>query len=373
MNSVERILQTIDHQEPDRVPMADGFWPTTIERWHGEGLPENVPSINPAGKQGYMRPLRSTDVSPADYFGLEMVQIRADYSPRFPTELIDEGGDTVLERTPYGALRRQNRNREGIPEVVEWPIKSRDDWDRIKPRLQPDPSRFNWTTTRGIYESARQKGQFVVLHAPVGWAHYHEYIKIDELLMIMAVEPEWAKEMFQHQAELVMALAQIVLDEGIQFDGALLSCDLGYRNGTFFSPEMYRSLQFPFDQKVGRFFRDKGLPVILHSDGRVKSLIPQFLDAGVNVLNPIECKAGMDLVELKREYGRDLAFMGGIDVRAMANPDPKVIEEEIKRKFAAAMVDGGYIYHSDHSIPNNVSLQQYRRVLELVRHYGVYR
>jgi uroporphyrinogen decarboxylase len=179
--------------------------------------------------------------------------------------------------------------------------------------------------------------------------------------------------MFQVQAELVVGLAQIMMDGGLQFDGAFLACDLGYRNSTFFSPRMYRELQFPYDRMIFRFFRDKGLPVMLHSDGRVKGFIPHFLDAGLSCLNPIEVKAGMDLVELKQEYGKDLAFFGGIDVRAMADPDPRVIEDEIKRKFEVAMVGGGYIYHSDHSVPNNVSFSQYLHVMELVRKYGQYR
>jgi uroporphyrinogen decarboxylase len=80
----------------------------------------------------------------------------------------------------------------------------------------------------------------------------------------------------------------------------------------------------------------------------------------------------MDTVALKREYGDRLAFMGGIDVRAMAHPDPRAIEEEIGSKFAVAKPGGGYIYHSDHSVPNDVSLEQYRRVLDLVREYGEY-
>jgi uroporphyrinogen decarboxylase len=80
----------------------------------------------------------------------------------------------------------------------------------------------------------------------------------------------------------------------------------------------------------------------------------------------------MDLPELKREYGDSLAFMGGIDVRAMANPDPRLIEEEISTKIPIAKEGGGYIYHSDHSVPNNVSFQQYCRVIELVKEYGSY-
>lgn len=114
------------------------------------------------------------------------------------------------------------------------------------------------------------------------------------------------------------------------------------------------------------------MPVILHSDGRILEFIPYFIEEGLTCLQPLEVKAGMDLIELKREYGDSLAFMGGIDVRAMAHPDPQVIEEEIRAKFEVAKQGGGYIYHSDHSVPNNVSLAQYQRVMELVRTYGEY-
>jgi uroporphyrinogen decarboxylase len=64
--------------------------------------------------------------------------------------------------------------------------------------------------------------------------------------------------------------------------------------------------------------------------------------------------------------------MGGIDVRLMALDDPKPIEEEIKRKIPVAKEDGGYIYHSDHSVPKNVSFQNYKRVINLVKKYGIY-
>ena len=353
MDSAERFLTTIAHREPDRVPIHDSVWKATEERWRREGLPP--------------------DVSPAEHFGFEMVQIRPDISARFPTETIEEDEEYVLERTPYGSLRRQHRDRSTTPEILEWPIHGRADWDRIKARLEPDPSRVDWLKTRALFDRARSEGKFVVYDAHVGYAHYQEYVKSDELLILLATEPEWVRDMFQVQAELVVGNARILLDAGIRFDAARLSCDLGYRNATFFSPEMYRSLQFPYDRMVFRFFRDRGLPVILHSDGRVKALIPQFLEAGVSCLNPIETKAGMDLVELKREYGRDLAFFGGIDVRAMADPNPRAIEDEVRRKLDAAMPGGGYIYHSDHSVPNDVSFEQYTRVIELVRKHGVYR
>jgi uroporphyrinogen decarboxylase len=80
----------------------------------------------------------------------------------------------------------------------------------------------------------------------------------------------------------------------------------------------------------------------------------------------------MDLVQLKKDFGDELAFMGGIDVRAMANPDPGVIEREINTKIPFAKKAGGYIYHSDHSVPDNVSFEQYERTLQLVKQYGTY-
>jgi uroporphyrinogen decarboxylase len=114
------------------------------------------------------------------------------------------------------------------------------------------------------------------------------------------------------------------------------------------------------------------MPTILHSCGRVKEIIPDLIEVGLDCLQPLEVKAGMDVRELKEKYGDKLSFMGGIDVRAMTDPDPDVIEKEIGSKFEVAKKGGGYIYHSDHSIPNNVSFEQYKRVMELVKKYGKY-
>ena len=100
--------------------------------------------------------------------------------------------------------------------------------------------------------------------------------------------------------------------------------------------------------------------------------MPYFVEAGFACLNPLEVKSGMDVIELKREFGDKLTLMGGIDVRNMAADDPAEIEEEIRTKISVAKVGGGYIYHSDHSVPDNVSFEQYKRVMELVREYGSY-
>ena len=165
----------------------------------------------------------------------------------------------------------------------------------------------------------------------------------------------------------------------MEFDAFFDFNDMGYRNGLLFSPKTYQQTHREADEMVYSFFHQRNMPILLHSCGNVKELIPELIGVGLDCLQPLEVKAGMDLTELKRKYGDKLTFMGGIDVRNMADPDLSAglsnlskIEQEIKTKFEVAKKGGGYIYHSDHSVPNNVSFQQYKRVMELVKKYGEY-
>ncbi|MHB1007473.1 MAG: hypothetical protein ACYC3S_17795 [Chloroflexota bacterium] len=176
MNSAERIILALNHQEPDRVPIHDQYWPSTIARWRREGLsPEVKQAKGSAGTlpRGDWRGGRNSEIT--DHFGLEMEYISPDISPRLPMKLIDEDQEHVLERTSYGSLRRQMRDRSSTPEVLDWPIKDRADWQRIKLRLQADPSRVDWDAARVTYEAARRKGKFIAFYAHIGFAHFQNY------------------------------------------------------------------------------------------------------------------------------------------------------------------------------------------------------
>jgi len=187
----------------------------------------------------------------------------------------------------------------------------------------------------------------------------------------MITEPDWIAGAIRAHAELVVAMAEMMLKAGFAFDGAFLYNDMGYRNGLLFSPELYRRIVFESDQMVCGFFHRHGMPVLLHSCGGVKELIPDLIRAGFDCLQPLEVKAGMDLRELKARFGDRMAFMGGIDVRAMADADPARSRRD-PQQIRGGKGRGGYIYHSDHSIPKDVSFQQYCRVMELVSRYGSY-
>ncbi|MEM2926211.1 MAG: uroporphyrinogen decarboxylase family protein [Candidatus Bathyarchaeia archaeon] len=352
MISRERIHLVLRHKEPDRVPIHDSPWGATVDRWRAEGLPSGV--------------------SAADYFGYEIYGFGADTTPQFPTEVLYENEEYIVERDAYGGIRRNHRDRSTTPEVIDYPCKTREDWERIKIRLQPSDRRVDWVSGLQALHRERSRGRFITYNAAVGYDKIQSYVRSVELLKAIIRDPEWVIDMYETDAKLAMDMCERMIQGGFVFDGAWLFCDLGYRKGLFFSPRHYEEQLHPVFKKLCNFFHNRGMPVFLHCCGNVKDLVPYFIEEGIDVLQPLEVKAGMDLLELKEKYGDKMTFMGGIDVRLMASEDPSLIENEIKTKISIAKVGGGYIYHSDHSVPKNVSFEQYKRVIQLVLKYGRY-
>jgi len=352
MTSRERILRVLNHQIPDRVPIHDSPWAATVRRWYKEGLPE--------------------DTTPAEYFGYEFEFFGADTSPRFPVKVIEKNEEYIITTTPYGGKRKNHRDYSTTPEIIDWPIKTKDDWKEIKKLLMPDFTRVDWATGLARNKTAYENGKFCVFSGGYGYDILQNYMKSEQLLITMVEDPGWIKEMIMTLAELTLVMADLMIRNGFKFDGAFLYNDMGYKNGLLFSPDTYMKTHYEADKIVYEYFHSKGMKVFLHSCGNVKELIPILIEVGLDCLQPLEVKAGMDLIELKEKYGDKLSFMGGIDVRLMADPDPTKIEEEIRKKFEVAKKNGGYIYHSDHSIPKDVSFQQYCYVIDLVKKYGVY-
>jgi uroporphyrinogen decarboxylase len=348
----ERVRLALDHKEGDRIPIHDGLWAATVSRWRREGLPDGIP--------------------PEEYFGFHLRGFGADLTPQYPVRVLERNEEYIIESTAYGGVRKNHRDYSTTPELVDYGVKSRADWDAAKRRLQPSVTRVDWVTLKNNYERARSEALYITFSAITGYDLCQAYIRSDMLLPLLLDDPAWIQEMIETQADMVIEMAKIVMTEGYTFDAAFLYNDMGYRNGPFFSPRIYRKLIKPADQRMFEFFHARGMKVILHSCGDVRMLIPDLIDAGLDCLQPLEVKAGMDVIALKQQYGKALAFMGGIDVRTYNDPDPAAVEREIATKISAAKIGGGYIYHSDHSVPNNVSFEQYCRAMALVRAYGAY-
>lgn len=354
MDGRERFLKALRHEEPDRIPIHDSLWAETVRRWQKQGLPDEIP--------------------PEDYFGYEMCSFGVDQSPLFEVKTLHKDDEYVIETTPYGGVRKNFRTFASTPEIVGWAVKSKQDWERIKerhsPAFVPDYARVDWVTLRQRYSQARSEGKCVAFSVVVGYDQLQRYMKSEELLVVTAEDPEWFRDMVGTVADLALRLAKLVIAAGFVPDVAFFYNDMAYRNGPLFSPRTYRNCILPWDKLLMDYFHSLGIPTIYHTDGDIHKLIQPLLDAGVDCLQPLEVKANMDVRELKREWGDKLAFMGNIDTRKMADPNPAVIEEEIRSKLTAARVGGGYIYHSDHSVPTTVSFEQYQRVMALVHQYA---
>ncbi len=352
MDSRERVLRVLSGQVPDRVPLDDSYWETTVERWHGEGLPRGV--------------------SPRAYFGTdEIVYIGGDYTMQFPECVVKED-DTLREYWDSdGALRRDLHVAEGwTSQWLAFTIERPDDWLQHRHRMAYNETRIP-NTALETYRRARAEGKFVAYSAHACFHPTWMRIGMENLLMGMLDDPGFINELLAAHAQLAIDIYEGMRHRGIEFDGARLADDLGYRAAPLISPALYRELVYPHHKRLCDHFSAHGLKTILHSDGNIAPLIPHFLDAGFAALHPLEAKAGLDVRKLKEPYGGRLVFYGNIDVRKLSESREE-IEGEIVSKLSAIKETGGYIYHSDHSVPNSVSFENYAFAIELLKRYGTY-
>jgi len=352
MTSKERIIAALQHREADRVPMWESFWGATIARWHGEGLPQGVDLVAHFG------------LDPAHHTGY-------DWSLQLEAETIEETDEYVISRTNNGVMAKSFKDHDSTPLWWDFPLTDRASWEELKPRMTWNETRVNLPAAKDAFSATRDRFQ-VYACCCLGFEKFKYLMGTEGILVALASDPEWAREMCMSTADMAIDGLEYLLGHGLEFDAAFVTEDMGYKGRPFFSPRTYREVIMPCQQRFCEVCHARGIGVMLHTCGQNTELVPLYIEAGFDVLNPIEVKAGMDLLQLKRDFGEVLALWGGIDVRAIAHPDSAVLEEEIRAKVVAAKEGGGYVFASDHSIPQNVSLAQYERMLELGRHYGAF-
>ena len=195
----------------------------------------------------------------------------------------------------------------------------------------------------------------------------------DEItLMAMVEEPEWLVDVAETFTDVTLQNYDAVLSTGIRPDGLWIYGDMAFKTSTMCSPAMYRELFWPQHKRLADWAHARGMKVIFHTDGNVNGVIGLYLEAGFDCLQPLETKAGMDVRSLAPRYGDRLSFFGNIDVMRMISNDHELIEQEIISKFAAGKAAKGYAYHSDHSVPPQVSWETYQFIMDCVKRYGGY-
>jgi uroporphyrinogen decarboxylase len=345
----ERITNILNRQPVDRIGVFEHFWNDTHQAWTGKG---------------WIRP----DESFEDHFGYDLqmywpFNTVADID--FTPVTIEETGETILQRDGNGALLRRHKLHDSTPEHVDFLVKERRAWDEhIKPLLTPDRRRIDFSAYRKAKQEAAAKQRFFFWSGVNVFEMMHPVCGHEYMLMGMALDPDWVKDMVNTYASLTVSLQEILFAEEGYPDGIWYYEDMGYKQHPFMSPRMYREIVQPGHTHTIAFAKAHHLPVVMHSCGYVEPLLPGMIEAGIDALQVIEVKAGMDLLKLYRDFGENISFIGGIDVRVLYNNDKREIDAELEAKIPVVKGHYGYVLHSDHSIPANVTHDTYQYFIQ---------
>jgi uroporphyrinogen decarboxylase len=237
--------------------------------------------------------------------------------------------------------------------------------------MRPDRDRIDWDYLKTNYPRWRARGDWIQAGLWFGFDVAHSWIVGSErFLKALVKQPEWCMDMFEHLLSVDLALLDMIWDAGYTFDCVSWPDDMGYKQNQFFSLRTYRTLLQPYHRRAIEWAHAKGIPAHLHSCGDIRPFLPELVAMGLDSLNPLEVKAGMDPVQIKREYGDRLVLHGGIN--AVLWTDPQAIQAEMERVVPVLKQQGGYIFSSDHSVPSSVSLNVFRRIVELAKKLGAY-
>ncbi len=344
MTGKERVLAILNHQPTDRIGIFEHFWDDTYTEWREQGH---------IGK----------DESFGDHFDLDIASCgclnmvaRYDFEP----EVVAETEDTITYFDGNGATLKRHKHHDTTPEHIGFKVCDRESWEEyIVPYLKFDRNRLNFEAYRKARAAAKENEKFFTLSFISCFELTHLVCGHENMLMNMIYDPDWVAEMMMTFVDLIIEHHKLLFEEEGLPDGVWYYEDLGYKGSPFMSPEMYRDIVMPAHLKYNNFAKSLGLPIIMHSCGFIEPLLPDIVKTGIDCLQVIEVKAGMDLLKLHKLYGDKICFMGGIDVRCMYTNDRSLIDAELEAKIPTVMQGYNYFLHSDHSIPKTVDYDTY--------------
>ncbi len=343
MTSYERMANTLDRKNVDHVPIAITPWGATRERWVKEGKIREDEDI-------------------AEHFGQDLraagwLNSCADLD--FQPVVIEETEETILQLDGNGAKLRRHKLHDSTPEHVDFTVKDRAAWEEhIKPHLVKfDRRRFDLEGYKNAKNFAKERNRFFCWSGVGPFEQMHPVCGHEYMLMGMALDPDWVKDMVDTYTDMTIRHLEVLFEEGGKPDGMFFYEDMGFKNKPFMSPSMYAEIVQPGHKKLFDYAHSIGCKVIVHSCGYVEPLVPGLIEAGMDCLQAMEVKAGMDLPHLFDEFGDKIAFFGGLDVRSLIANDRDWIDRELLKMAYVLERGGSYILHTDHSEPPEIDYE----------------
>ncbi|MFH1707409.1 MAG: uroporphyrinogen decarboxylase family protein [Planctomycetota bacterium] len=368
MTPRQRFLETLLFGTPDRIPLEPGGGrESTRNRWYGEGLPRDVKNI----PEYAYRQAGGTLPWPT---GCEGFSVDSRMMPQFEEKVIERKADSQIVQDWKGNVCEIGNEfsveylRTAMDFVtrrwVKCPVASRADWADMKRRYDVnDPARLPADATeRGKRLKDRTTPLIISFNGPF-W-QLREWLGFEGLCMLFHDDPAFVREMITFWEDFVAAMLEHTLAH-ITPDCIHLSEDMAYKSFSMISPAMTREYLLPTYRRWGAIIRKAGVPVYaMDSDGYIGELIPIWIEAGINACDPIEVAAGNDINLFRKQFGKHMAFRGGVDKRCIAKGGA-VIEKELAR-LAPAIHAGGYIPGCDHGVPHDISWPDFVRYTGLL-------
>lgn len=353
MTHRERYLNLLRGLPVDRVPDYEfGAWDQTYPRWHGEGMPARHTDCD----RGIVEHFHTDE----EAFG-PVPWVNVGLCPGFAGKVLEEKGDHLIMQDGDGATVEMMKSDLGasIPRYLRYAIETRKDWEAIRNerlilddprRFPPDLEALCWRTHTAEYPVWLSAG------ALYGWLR--NWMGVERLSEALYEDPAWIEEMMEHLT-LLMLTGYARIAGKCRIDSSHWWEDMCYKSGPLLSPAMFKRLMVPRYRRVTDFLRREcGCAFnVLDCDGRINELVPLWLDGGINVMFPLEAPH-TDAFAIVREVGGRVVLRGYFDKRALI-AGPAAIDREFDR-IAPLLKRGRFIPHTDHRVPPDVSLANYR-------------
>ena len=356
----------LNYKSANRRPNHElGVWTQTAVRWRQE-----APEICSNFTWDWFYGEEALQLDRRDY-----IPVNFDFIPPFEAALLEETDAYEIVRDHHGIVTKALKAgalagmRMSMDQHLEHPVKTPEDWPNVRSRLVAGMEQRYPTEIDGMLEKWRQRDYPLVLGTNCAANGFYwrarEFMGTEALSMAFFLYPDMMHDMMAFFADFIMETSLPVLEK-IQVDYFTLNEDLSMKTGPLLGPNLYREFIFPHLKRLVEFFREHGVSwFALDTDGNPTVLIPLFMDAGVNVLWPVERAAGVSPIEWRRQFGRELRLWGGVDKRILAQ-DRNSIRAHL-REFIPLIEEGGFIPTIDHTVPPDVSWDNFRYYMDYKR------
>jgi len=374
LTSRERVLCALNHEEPDRVPIFFGTSGATTllapayERLKAHLGIQTETNVLWRGPQSVLMDEEVLAWSGSDGRPLLPGPAPAPLARDVSDNAYVDGWGSLWERRPDGLYY----------EVVDSPIFTAtiDDLDHYPWPDLAHPSRFVGLRERA--QAIRDAGYAVVMMSGVSpFEQAFTSRGVERWLLDLAADPDFALALMRKITDLMKAGVIRLLEEtGDLIDVLITGDDMGWQNSPLISPKMYRRMIKPFHiELMSEIKRRTQAKIFYHSDGDVYPLIGDFIDIGVDLLNPVQVSAREmgDTARLKREFGNRLSFCGAIDTHwVLPHGTPADVRAEVRRRIKDLAPGGGYVLASVHCIQPDVPPENICAMLDEVTIAGRY-